>query len=330
MPGPSPRAPAPRSRRCAVAPTGPGTETLSGLRIGTRGSALALAQAGTVAEAIGDAELVVVRTSGDEGSPFAATTLDDKSRFVREIERALLDGEVDLAVHSAKDLPGELPEDLDLVGVPAREDPADVWIGPGASIAEVPEGARVGTASIRRRSQLLALRPDLDVVELRGNVDTRLAKLAAGEVDGIVLAAAGLRRLGRESEIGFRFGLRALTPAPGQGSLALEAPAGSGDAAAAAAGVTDREALVELTAERAVVAGIDASCDTPVGVCARHTEGTLAIRGYVGLPDGSEHFYDEVEGDADQPVALAEAMIERMRDGGGLDLLERANGWAGP
>jgi hydroxymethylbilane synthase len=213
--------------------------------------------------------------------------------------------------------------------VPAREDPADVWIGPGDSIAEVPEGARVGTASVRRRSQLLALRPDLDVVEIRGNVDTRLAKLAAGEVDGIVLAAAGLRRLGREEEVGFRFGLRALTPAPGQGSLALEALEDSGDAAAAAAGVTDREALIELTAERAGVAGIDARCDPPVGVCARHSGDELVIRGFVGLPDGSEHFYDVVEGDAGQPVALAEALIERMRDGGALELLDRATGWAG-
>ncbi len=296
------------------------------MRIGTRGSALALAQSGTVADAIGDAELVVIRTSGDEGGPAAAAS-DDKSRFVREIERALLDGEVDLAVHSAKDLPGELPDRLALVGVPAREDPADVWIGPGDSIAEVPEGARVGTASVRRRSQLLALRPDLEVVEVRGNVDTRLRKLEAGEVDGLVLAAAGLLRLGREDEIGFRFGLRALTPAPGQGALALESRTEAADAFAAAAAVTDRESLIELTAERAVVAGIDASCDTPVGVCARHVDGTLTIRGYVGLPDGSEHFYDEVEGDAEQPVALAEALIDRMRDGGALDLLERATSW---
>jgi len=302
------------------------------LRIGTRGSALALAQARTVAAAIGDAELVVIRTSGDEGGPSASAPAD-KSRFVREIERALLAGEVELAVHSAKDLPGELPADLALVGVPAREDPADVWIGPGGSIAEVPEGARVGTASVRRRSQLLALRPDLEVVEVRGNVDTRLGKLAAGEVDGLVLAAAGLRRLGRDGEIGFRFGLRALTPAPGQGALGLEARTdderGGEAAASAAAAITDREALVELTAERAVVAGIDASCDTPVGVCARHGDGRLVIRGYVGLPDGSEHFYDEVDGDADQPVALAEALIERMRDGGALELLERATSWDG-
>ncbi len=296
------------------------------MRIGTRGSALALAQSGTVATAIDGAEVAVIRTAGDEGGPAAAAS-DDKSRFVREIERALLDGEIDLAVHSAKDLPGELPERLALVGVPAREDPADVWIGPGGSIAEVPEGARVGTASVRRRSQILALRPDLEVVEVRGNVDTRLRKLAAGEVDGLVLAAAGLLRLGREAEIGFRFGLRALTPAPGQGSLALQARSGDGAAAAAAAAQTDRDSLVELSAERAVVAGIEAGCDTPVGVCARHGDGTLLIRGYAGLPDGSDHFYDEVKGDPGQPVALAEALIERMRDGGALDLLERATSW---
>jgi hydroxymethylbilane synthase len=267
----------------------------------------------------------VIRTSGDEGG--AAAGGGDKSRFVREIERALLDREIDLAVHSAKDLPGELPDGLGLAGVPAREDPADVWIGPGGSITEIPEGARVGTASVRRRSQLLALRPDLRVVELRGNVDTRLGKLDAGEVDGLVLAAAGLERLGRAGEAGFRLGLRALTPAPGQGSLALEARTDAGEASAAAARLTDRDALVELTAERAVVAGLGASCDTPVGTCARHDDGVLLIRGYAGLPDGGEHVYDEVRGDPAQPVALAEALVGRMIYAGAAELLERAASW---
>jgi hydroxymethylbilane synthase len=280
-----------------------------------------------VAEALGDVEIVVIRTAGDEGS--AAPETVDKSRFVGAIERALLDGEIDLAVHSAKDLPGELPAGLALLGVPAREDPADVWVGPGAGVEEIGSGARVGTASVRRRSQLLALRGDLDVVEVRGNVDTRLGKLAAGEVDGIILAAAGLNRLGREGEAGFRFGLRALTPAPGQGALALEGRADDGTAAAAAAELTDREALVELTAERAAVAALEASCDTPVGVCARHDGGTLVIRGYAGLPDGSEHCYDEVRGDGDQPVALAGALVDRLRAAGAAGLLERAAGWEG-
>ena len=293
------------------------------MRIGTRGSALALAQAGAVAASIGAAELVEIRTSGDEGGPGAAVT-DDKSRFVREIERALLTGDVELAVHSAKDLPGELPDGLALVGVPAREDPADAWIGTASALADVPEGARVGTASLRRRSQLLALRPDLEIVEIRGNVDTRLRKLEAGEIDGIVLAAAGLERLGRAAEIAFRFGLRAMTPAPGQGSLALEARAGDADASRLAAELTDRESLIELTAERAAVLALDASCETPVGVCARHRAGALIMHGFAGLADGSEHVYDEVEGDPGQPVALGEALVERMAAAGALELLARA------
>jgi hydroxymethylbilane synthase len=301
---------------------------MSPLRIGTRGSALALAQAGTVADAIGDAELVPIRTAGDEGGPSAAAD-DDKSRFVREIERALLSGEIELAVHSAKDLPGELPEGLQLVGVPAREDPADAWIGDAASLGDVREGALVGTASLRRRSQLLALRPDLEVVDLRGNVDTRIRRLREGDLDGIVLAAAGLRRLGREGEISFRFGLDELTPAPGQGSLALEGRSGDGAALAAAASITDRDALIELTAERAAVAGLDASCDTPVGVCARHVDGSLVLRGFAGLPDGTEHVLERVEGDPGQPVALGEALVERMAAAGALELLARAEGIAG-
>jgi len=293
------------------------------MRIGTRGSALALAQAGTVRAAIGDAELVPIRTSGDQGGAAPAAN-DDKSRFVREIERALLAGEVGLAVHSAKDLPGELPEGLELLGVPAREDPADAWIGAGSSVAEIPRGARVGTASLRRRSELLALRPDLVIVDLHGNVDTRLRRLADGDLGGIVLAAAGLRRLGRGGEIAFTFSLDQLVPAPGQGSLALEGRAGDEAVAGAAGRITDHDALVELTAERAVVAGLDASCDTPVGVCARHQDGMLVLRGFAGLPDGSEHVRDLVEGDATQPVALGEALVERMAAAGALELLARA------
>ncbi|MCO5326311.1 MAG: hydroxymethylbilane synthase [Solirubrobacterales bacterium] len=299
--------------------------------MGTRGSALALAQAQHVLDALAvPAELVPIRTSGDErgGVPVAAAG-DDKSRFVREIESALLDGRIDLAVHSAKDVPGELPEGLAILGVPARLDPADAWIGPGGSLAEIPEGARVGTASLRRRSQLLALRPDLDVVELRGNVDTRLRKLADGEVDGIVLAAAGLERLGRAGEIAFRFGAEELTPAPGQGALALEGRIEGVEHIAPALTLTDGPSLIELTAERAAVRGLDASCHTPVGICARFAEGGgLRITGFAGLPDGASHVLDSVLGDPEQPVALAEALVESMTDAGALDLLARAEEWS--
>ncbi len=286
------------------------------MRIATRSSALALAQAQTVADALSGAELVHVKNVDGE--------VGDKARFVRTVEEALRDGRAELGVHSAKDLPGEMPEELALVGVPVREDPADVFVGSAARIEDLAEGARVGTASIRRRSQLLALRPDLDVAEIRGNVDTRLQKLADGEYDGIVLAAAGLMRLGRASEIAFRFGADQMVPAPGQGALALQARAGDAQAASAAAGLSDQEALVEFTAERAATQMLDASCETPLGICARHLDGTLAVAGYAGLPDGSEWVRDAIRGDPEQPAALGAALAERMIAAGAGDILERA------
>ncbi len=288
----------------------------SAVRLGTRGSKLALAQARAVADALGDAEVVAVRSADSEPG--------DKERFVRGVERALLDGEVDLGVHSAKDLPAQRPDELRLAGVPAREDPRDAYVGAAAALGDVSPGARIGTSSLRRRSQLLALRADLEVVELRGNVDTRLRKLAAGDYDGVVLAAAGLRRLGRESEISFTFAIDEMTPAPGQGSLAIEARRDDATAASHAARISDRAALVELTAERAAVVALGASCQTPVGVCARLGEGELAVYGYAGLQDGSEWVRDRVAGDPEQPAALGAALAERMIAAGAGDVLERA------
>src|ERR1700710_2515800 len=178
------------------------------LRIATRGSQLALTQAGMVAEMLGGAELVEVSSDGEPG---------DKSRFVRAVENALLDGRADVGVHSAKGRPGEEVEGLEIAAVPAREDPADAWIGAGGSLEDAPEGGRVGTVSLRRKAQLLAWRPDLRIIDLNGNVDTRMRKLAEGDYDAIVLAAAGLRRLGREGEIGFRVPRGREGPAGGRG-----------------------------------------------------------------------------------------------------------------
>ena len=298
------------------------------LRIGTRGSALALAQAGAVANAIGpDAELVPIKTSGDEGQPGHEGS--DKARFVREIERALLDDRIDLAVHSAKDLPIELPDGLTLAGVPPRELPADAWIGAAGSLEDVPQGAVVGTSSVRRRSQLLALRPDLDVRPLRGNVDTRLRKLAEGAYDGIVLAAAGLQRLGREDEIAFPLGPTEMTPAAGQGALALEARTDDERAREAAAALTNPRALFELTAERAVIRAMEADCDTPIGVASvrvGENEDGLGLVGYVGSPDGVEWVRESVVGDAGQPVALAEALVARLEALGARAILQHLAG----
>ncbi len=286
------------------------------LKLGTRSSALALAQAETVAAALGGAEVVPVTTADSE--------VGDKARFVRGVEAALLDREVDIGVHSAKDLPGELPDGLALVGVPGREDPSDALVGAAGSLDQLPDEARVGTSSLRRRSQLLAIRPHLEIAGLRGNVDTRLAKLGSRDYDAIVLATAGLARLGREAEIAFRFSLDQLTPSAGQGCLALEARDDDAEAAAAAGRISDRAALTELTAERAAVRALGASCDTPVGVCARSRGEELVLLGYAGLPDGSEWVRDRVAGDPRQPAALGEALAERMLAAGAGEILERA------
>ena len=301
------------------------------LRLGTRGSALALAQAEAVAAALGDAgssavEVVPIKTSGDQdgariGGP---PEKDDKARFVREIEAALLAEEVDVGVHSAKDLPSELPGGLTIAGVPKRENPLDCWVGPESTLDAVPEGARVGTSSLRRRAQLLALRPDLEIVELRGNVDTRLAKLADGVLDAIVLAAAGLSRLGRASEIAFNIDLEQLTPAPGQGALALETREGDEPAATAVEGISEPEATTELRAERAAAAALDGSCNTPLGVHARHTGDRLEISGFCGLPDGSEWIRDRMDGGREEPEALGRELAERMRAAGAGEVLARA------
>jgi hydroxymethylbilane synthase len=290
------------------------------LRLGTRGSALALAQAEQVAKALGGAEVVPIKTSGAR-----SRSGGDKARFVREIERALLDGEVDLGVHSAKDLPTDLPDDLEIAGVLGREDPRDAYIGHVTSLGEVPAGARIGTSSLRRRAQILALRPDLEVVDLRGNVDTRLARFERGDFDGLVLAAAGLRRLGRAEEISFPIEPDEIIPAPGQGTLAVEAPHSDDRAVTAAESITDRGALGTLTAERVLVAALNASCNTPLGAHATlERAGRMRLRAFCGLPDGSEWLRDEIEVDASDPEAIGRALAERMLAAGAADILERA------
>jgi hydroxymethylbilane synthase len=279
------------------------------VRIGTRGSALALAQAHAVAEALGGhVEVVAITTSGDRDR-----TTGDKEKWVKELELALLAGEVDLAAHSAKDVPTALPEGLALVGAPPRGDPHDALCG-APSLAALPAGARVGTASLRRAAQVRALRSDLEVVELRGNVETRLAKLAAREVDAAVLAVAGLVRLGRQDAVDAV--LDELVPAPGQGVIVLEARADDDAARDAAAAITDAPTWAALQAERTLVAALGASCDTPLG--AHAVDGVLGT--FVGLPDGSAWMRDEA------PAAEA---AQRLLSAGAADLLRRAEAMAG-
>ena len=254
-----------------------------------------------------------ITTSGDSdrGSVIGD---QDKSRFVKEIEDALLRGDVDLAVHSAKDVPGELPDGLVIAGVPERADARDRLIG------EVPDGARVGTASLRRRAQLLAWRSDLVVEELRGNVDTRLGRLEAGDFDAIVLAAAGLERLGRDE--GEPLPEERFVPAAGQGCLALEARADDEETVALARSVTEDAALACLTAERAVVTALDATCHTAVGAHARPEGGAWKLTAWAGAHDGSRWVRDVLVGG--DPAALGAEVAERMLAAGAAEILAGA------
>jgi len=289
------------------------------VKLGTRGSALALAQARAVAAALpGSVSVLEVRTGGDAGA-----AAGDKSRWVDGLERALLDEEIDLAVHSAKDVPAQLADGLELLAVPAREDPRDALVG-APSLGDLPAGARIGTTSLRRRAALLAARSDLDVVDLRGNVDTRLRKLADGEVDALVLAFAGLRRLGREEEASAVLDPGVMLPAAGQGALALEGRADDGDAYAAAASISDLDATVCVVAERALTAALGATCYTPVAALATIDGDELTLRAFAALPDGSEWVRDELTGAADDPEAVGAAVADRLRCVGVAELLTRA------
>jgi len=237
----------------------------------------------------------------------------------------LLDGEFDLGVHSAKDLPTDLPESLEIAGVLEREDPRDAYIGSVSSWGEVPEGARIGTSSLRRTAQILARRPDLDVVEVRGNVDTRLQKLHAGEYDGLVLAAAGLHRLGRANEISFALERDEMLPSPGQGIVAIEANHTLDRPVTAAESITDRGTLGMLSAERAITAALNASCNTPLGANATLEHGgRMRLRAFCGLPDGSEWLRDELEVDASEPETLGRDLAERLKSAGAAEILARA------
>jgi hydroxymethylbilane synthase len=313
------------------------------MRLGTRTSALALAQAQLVAQLLeaeqgaGSVEIVPILTRGDRESAAVDDTAgalagdgpqgepppgEDKSRWVSELERALAAGEIDLAVHSAKDVPGELGEGLALLAAPSRASAEDVLCG-ADGLDELPAGARVGTSSVRRIAQLRAFRDDIQPVSMHGNVDTRLRKLRDGEFDAIVLARAGLVRLGREQAIGAVLDPARFVPAPGQGTLALEGRAGDTAARDAAIAIGDPDALTCLLAERALARALEASCDTPLGALT-NVEGKrgLRLRVWVGLPDGSAWIEDELSSENGAPETLALAVAARLELAGARALLD--------
>jgi hydroxymethylbilane synthase len=296
------------------------------ITIGTRSSKLALVQTHMIRDALlaGNPGLSVavehITTKGDVILDRPLSAIGDKGLFVVEIEDAMRAGRVDLAVHSAKDLPSELPPDMTLAACPAREDPRDALVSRAGRLMELPEGALVGTSSLRRACQLRALRPDLRVEDLRGNVDTRLRKLHEGRYDAIVLAAAGLRRLGLAHEITEELPPDVMIPAVGQGIMGIEARAGDEAVGALLAPLDERGARMAITVERAFLARIGGGCQVPVGAFARLDGGELHLVGLIGARDGRA-VRGELRGPASEPAALGRALAEELLGRGGAALL---------
>ena len=279
------------------------------LRIGTRGSPLALAQARETRERLAAAhpdladreacEIVAIMTTGDRVRDRALAEVGGKGLFTKEIDAALMDGRIDLGVHSMKDVPTWLPDGIEIAAVLPREDPRDAFLSPhGRRIADLPRGAVFGTASLRRQAQVLALRPDLRCVLLRGNVDTRLKKLAAGEVDATMLALAGLRRLAREAEAQAVLDPDEILPAVGQGAIGLQVRSDDRRVQDLVRLVDHPASACQVTAERACLEVLDGSCRTPIAVLAEPEAGSggLRLRALVAKPDGSEVYRSEATG----------------------------------
>lgn len=320
---------------------------MSGMfRYGTRGSALALAQSAAVAQTLQErfglaVERSVIATSGDRfaaqspgGGPTAeprvgadqprvgadqppdpaGSTPNVKAMFVKEIEEALLDGSIDFAVHSAKDLPAELPRGLVLAAFPPREDPRDAFIpaGPIGSFAALGARPRIATGSLRRQIQLKLARPDAEFAAVRGNVDTRLRRLDSGEFDGLVLAVAGLKRLGLASRRHEALAVDVVIPAPGQGALAIEAREDRADVLRLLGLIDDRTTRLEVDAERAFLATVGGGCATPLGCLARVEGSRIALRAFWSEPDGSRPRRKSVDGEAGEGPALARKLAHDL------------------
>jgi hydroxymethylbilane synthase len=298
------------------------------LRLGTRTSLLALCQANWIKERLEELDppvyvrLVQIKTAGDK-TDIPLFEIGGKGLFVKEIEEALLRGEVDLAVHSAKDLPSVLPRGLALLSFPEREDPRDALVtADGKHLSEIPPGGRVGTGSLRRRAQLLNLRPDLKVVPLRGNVDTRLKKLTSLEMDAIILASAGLRRMRWQGRVSEYFEPEVMLPAIGQGVLAIEGRAGDERVQRAVAPLNHPPTQDSLMAERAFLKRLGGGCQVPVAGLARAEGGKVVFFGLVAAVDGKRIFRGKVEGPTEKKEELGEALAEELLQKGAGDILK--------
>ena len=305
------------------------------LIVGTRGSQLALWQAEWVQrqlKAIAPGISVIlkrIQTSGDKIQDVPLAKIGGKGLFVKEIEEALLRGEIDLAVHSMKDVPSVLPEGLEIVCVPEREDPRDALIArEGQSLEKLPVGGRVGTSSLRRQAQVLHVRPDLEIAVLRGNVDTRLRKVRENHFDAIILAASGLKRLGWEQEVTEYLSLDVSLPAIGQGSLGLEGRKDDAFVRDLVARFEHRPTRIAVTAERALLTRLEGGCQVPIAGYATLQGDTLTLDGLVASLDGKRYIRRILSGSADEAVSLGTRVAEQLLDGGAQPILQEIYGTA--
>jgi hydroxymethylbilane synthase len=300
------------------------------LTIGSRGSQLALWQARWIQarlEALGhECRLEIIHTTGDKITDVALSKVGTKGLFTKEIEEALLGGTIDVAVHSLKDMPTELPSGLTLAAIPEREDPRDALVG--RRLSELPQRARVGTSSLRRAAQLRALRPDLEVESIRGNLDTRLRKLDEGKYDAIVLASAGLRRLGWENRIAELLDPEAMCPAVGQGALAVETRDDNGPARQITKTLDHFDTRIAVTAERAVLASLGGGCQVPIGAHATVDRENVYLRAIVVSPDGTEIVRKRATGARADAAVVGRTLGEQLLAEGGKQILEAVYGAA--
>lgn len=301
------------------------------LRIGSRGSKLALWQASWVKERLEErgcvCEIEIIKTKGDQILDVSLARIGGKGLFTKEIEEALLDGRIDLAVHSLKDLPTELPAGLTIASIPQREDARDVMVG--AKLTDLPEHAKVGTSSLRRSAQLRALRPGLQILDIRGNVDTRLRKQRKGQYDALVMASAGLTRLGLAAHIAEYLDPAVFLPAVAQGALAIETRDDGGTAWEASRALADPGATREAEAERALLRGLGGGCQMPLGAKATVENGGLILRAVIVSPDGMRTFREEIAGAAEDAVRLGETLAKQFlatEARGILDEIEASSG----
>ena len=304
------------------------------VRIGTRSSALARRQSQEVERALATrgiaTELHTYETLGDRRPDEPLGAIGAKGLFTKELEDDLLRGRCDCAVHSLKDLPTDSPDGLTIVALLPREDPRDALVlAPGlmaGSIADLPAGARVGTSSLRRRAQLLATRPDVDVRDLRGNVPTRVRKVDEGQVDAAILAAAGLRRLGITSRIGAYLDAPAWLPAPGQGAIAVQTRADDMRMRTLLASLDDAATRLATTAERAMLAALDGGCQVPIGALARPESGVWMLHGFISGIDGRHPIRGDITVDVTEPEAAGRALADLLRERGAGAVLAQLRG----